>query len=60
MNEEKLKLNKKGYDEYLKAIQEKEKQLAAVRMYKGTDAIYQGDNCMIIQLYIKQKLKKGL
>ncbi len=42
--QEKMKLNKQGYDEYLKAIEEKEKQLAAVRMYKGTDAIYQGDN----------------
>lgn len=42
--QEKMKLNKQGYDEYLKAIEEKEKQLAAIRMYKGTDAIYQGDN----------------
>ena len=42
--QEKMKLNKQGYDEFLKAIEEKEKQLAAVRMYKGTDAIYQGDN----------------
>jgi transcription elongation factor, greA/greB, C-term len=42
--QEKIKLNKQGYYEYLKAIEEKEKELAFVRMYKGTDAIYQGDN----------------
>ena len=42
--EEKIKLNKQGYEEYLNAIAEKEKQLADVRMYKGTDAIFQGDN----------------
>ena len=42
--QEKIKLNKQGYDEYLKAIETKEKELADVRMYKGTDAIYQGDN----------------
>lgn len=42
--QEKMKLNKQGYEEYLKAIEEKEKQLADIRLYKGTDAIYQGDN----------------
>lgn len=42
--EEKIKLNKQGYEDYLKAIAEKEKQLADLRMYKGTDAIFQGDN----------------
>ena len=42
--EEKMKLNKQGYEDYLKAIAEKEKQLAELRMYKGTEAIYQGDN----------------
>ena len=41
---EKIKLNKQGYEDYLKAIAEKEKQLADLRMYKGTDAIFQGDN----------------
>lgn len=44
MNEEKLKLNKKGYEDYLKELEKKEKELSAVRLYKGTDAIYQGDN----------------
>ncbi len=39
-----MKLNKQGYEDYLKAIQKKEKDLAAVRLYKGTEAIYQGDN----------------
>ena len=42
--EEKIKLNKQGYEDYLKAIAEKEKKLADLRMYKGTDAIFQGDN----------------
>lgn len=42
--EEKIKLNKQGYEEYLKEIEKKEKQLADLRMYKGTDAIFQGDN----------------
>lgn len=42
--EEKIKLNKQGYEDYLKGIAEKEKQLADLRMYKGTDAIFQGDN----------------
>lgn len=42
--EEKIKLSKQGYEDYLKAIAEKEKQLADLRMYKGTDAIFQGDN----------------
>lgn len=42
--EENLKLNKQGYEDYLKAIEKKEAELAAVRKYKGTDAIYQGDN----------------
>lgn len=41
---EKIKLNKQGYEDYIKAIEEKEKQLAELRMYKGTDAIFQGDN----------------
>ncbi len=41
---EKIKLNKQGYEDYLKAIAEKEKQLADLRIYKGTDAIFQGDN----------------
>lgn len=44
MNEEKLKLNKKGYEDYLKELAKKEEELSAVRLYKGTDAIYQGDN----------------
>lgn len=42
--EEKIKLNKQGYEDYLKVIAEKEKELADLRMYKGTDAIFQGDN----------------
>lgn len=42
--EKKLKLNKQGYEEYLQAISKKKKQLADLRMYKGNDAIYQGDN----------------
>ena len=42
--EEKIKLNKQGYEEYLQAIAKKEKELADLRMYKGSDAIYQGDN----------------
>lgn len=42
--EEKIKLNKQGYEDCLKAIAEKERQLADLRMYKGTDAIFQGDN----------------
>ncbi len=42
--EEKIKLNRQGYEDYLKAIAEKEKQLSDLRMYKGKDAIFQGDN----------------
>lgn len=41
---EQLKLNKQGYEEYLQNIKKKEKELADVRMYKGTTAINQGDN----------------
>ncbi len=41
---EQIKLNKQGYEEYLHEIEKKEKQLAELRMYKGKDAIYQGDN----------------
>lgn len=42
--EEKIKLNKQGYEEYQKEIERKEKELANLRIYKGTDAIFQGDN----------------
>ena len=42
--EEKIKLNQQGYEDYLKLLAEKEKQLADLRMYKGKDAIFQGDN----------------
>ena len=39
-----MKLSKQGYEDYLKVINEKEKELADLRLYKGRDAIYQGDN----------------
>lgn len=42
--EERIKLNKQGYEEYQKEIERKEKELADLRIYKGTDAIFQGDN----------------
>lgn len=42
--EEKIKLNQNGYEDYLREIEKKEKELADLRMYKGKDAIYQGDN----------------
>jgi len=42
--EKKIKLNKQGYEDYLKEIERKEKKLAKLRIYKGTDAIFQGDN----------------
>ncbi len=42
--EERLRLNKEGYKQYQAEIEKKEAKLAKVRMYKGTDAIYQGDN----------------
>lgn len=42
--EERIKLNKQGYEEYLEAIEKKEEKLSELRMYKGKDAIYQGDN----------------
>ena len=41
---ERIKLNKQGYEDYLKVLEEKERQLAELRMYKGKDAIFQGDN----------------
>ncbi len=41
--EEKIKLNQAGYEDYLKEIEKKEKELAELRIYKGADAIYQGD-----------------
>ena len=41
---EKFKLNKQGYEAYQKEIERKEKELADLRIYKGTDAIFQGDN----------------
>ena len=40
--QEKIKLNKQGYDEYLKAIEKKEKELVTVRKHKGIDAISHG------------------
>lgn len=40
----KIKLNKQGYEDYLKEIEKKEKELADLRIYKGSDAIFQGDN----------------
>ena len=39
-----MRLNKQGYEDYLKEIHEKEKELSDLRLYKGRDAIYQGDN----------------
>ena len=42
--EKKIKLNKQGYEDYLKEIAIKEKELADLRKYKGNDAIFQGDN----------------
>ena len=42
--EKKIKLNKQGYEDYLNEIARKEKKLADLRMYKGRDAIFQGDN----------------
>lgn len=42
--EEKIRLSKSGYDNYLIQIKEKEKELVDLRIYKGTDAIFQGDN----------------
>ena len=42
--DEVLKMDQTGYNAYLQAIAKKEKELAEVRKYKGTDAIYQGDN----------------
>ncbi|MDD4795860.1 MAG: GreA/GreB family elongation factor [Bacilli bacterium] len=41
---EKLRMDLKGYQEYLAEIIKLEKQLNDLRKYKGTDAIYQGDN----------------
>lgn len=43
-NEERLRLNKSGVEDFQKEIERKEKELADLRMYKGKDAIYQGDN----------------
>lgn len=42
--EKKMKINKQGYEDYLKEIARKEKELADLRLYKGNDAIFQGDN----------------
>lgn len=42
--EDRIRLSESGYDNYLKQIKEKEKELIDLRIYKGTDAIYQGDN----------------
>lgn len=42
--EKKIKLNKQGYEDYLKEIEKKEQELADLRIYKGKDAIFQGDN----------------
>lgn len=41
---EKIKMDQKGYQDYLEEISKVEAELNNVRMYKGTDAIYQGDN----------------
>lgn len=42
--EKKIKLNQQGYEDFLKEIARKEKELADLRIYKGQDAILQGDN----------------
>lgn len=42
--EKKIRLNKQGLEDYLKEIAKKEKELADLRIYKGRDAIFQGDN----------------
>ena len=44
MNKEKIKLTEEGYNEFLEHIKDKEKELDELRIYKGTDAIFQGDN----------------
>lgn len=41
---EKLQMDQKGYQEYLEEISKLEKELNDLRKYKGTDAIFQGDN----------------
>ena len=43
-NDSVLRLNQKGYNDYLEAIKKKEEELRKIQLYKGTDAIYQGDN----------------
>jgi transcription elongation GreA/GreB family factor len=38
-----LRLDQKGYEDFLAEIEELEKELKDIRYYKGTDVIYQGD-----------------
>ena len=40
----KLILDKEGYEKFIKDIKEVEEKLLEIRLYKGTEAIYQGDN----------------
>lgn len=40
----KIKMDKEGYENYLKQIADLEKQLNETRLYKGKTAIFQGDN----------------
>ncbi len=39
-----LKLDKKGLEQLKKELMQKQEELANTRIYKGTKAIYQGDN----------------
>ena len=44
MEKEKILMDKIGYNKYLKRIEKLEEELDDIRMYKGKDAIFQGDN----------------
>ncbi len=44
MESKKLRLNSDGVNAYNREIENKEEELKKLRLYKGTDAIYQGDN----------------
>lgn len=56
---EKIILDQAGYENYLKAIAEKEKELDKIRMYKGKVAIYQGDNWHDNPILYQTELKEN-
>ncbi len=53
-----MKLNKQGYEQYLKELENKKRELAEIRKYKGEVAIHQGDNWHDNPILYQSELKE--